>query len=123
MLSPTSDLTQIALLSRWSTVGLLAALAEETAMTAATTQNRQMVSMCHNGCVKHRDRGNQCRKLPRAFSVPSCLADTSWAERGTCLFSQRAVDGSRSTGFPLGVFANMGICCSCISYFANTTYG
>lgn len=55
MLSPTSDLTQIALLSRWSTAGLLAALAEETAMTAATTQNHQMVSMCRNSHVKHGD--------------------------------------------------------------------
>lgn len=88
MLSPTSDLTQIALLSRWSTADLLAALAEETAMTAATTQNHQTVSMCRNGCVKHGDRGSQYSKLPHAFSVLSCLADPSRAERGTWLFSQ-----------------------------------
>jgi len=113
MLSPTSNLTQIALLCRWSTAGLLAALTEETATTAATTPNHQMVSMCRSGCVKHGDGGSQRSRIPRACSVSSCLAE---AERGTCLFSQRAVDASKSTGFPLDVFANTGICCGYISY-------
>uniref|UniRef100_A0A8C5IC98 Myogenic factor n=1 Tax=Junco hyemalis TaxID=40217 RepID=A0A8C5IC98_JUNHY len=76
-----------------------------------------------NGEYMPKQQCETVRQRQAVQQLPCACSVSSWVQRGTCLSSQQATAAGRGTGFPLDVFANMGMCYSCISHFASPTVG